>query len=388
MFSHERDASKGIELIKFAEREGKADLSICMEKFIFSDGFRTARKCGAVGRVDKPLFNIDKLREQIEYARENKSEKLRRERFVAQNLRPDELRKYPDGVVLSAKHRAEIAELAESYSMPGMIYGEPGSGRREMGRLLHRIRMQEEGLSLPMVIVNCEHIKGRQGDAILFGAVAEGFPEAKCDKEGALAFAGEGILFLSEVDHLSPSSQKRLLRFLQDGSYQNEGDTHWWALNKVQVIASSSQSCARLLASGKLDRELHLCLRRYHSIKMESLRSRPGDLEALISLYFKKHGGMTSYKEIPKLAQVFKKHRLPGNIGEMYQVLEFLKMGCDQEDVPITATEGLQLCDGYLELMGLLQYNKGKKFQDLHMGDYPAVRFDIDRQPHWVPFYG
>ena len=145
----------------------------------------------------------------------------------------------------------QIEKMARS-DAPILIQGETGSGKELAARAILRRSARRAG---PLVAVNCGAIPDGLIETELFGHSQGAFTDAKQARAGAIAQAQGGVLFLDEIDTLSPKGQVTLLRFLQDFRYRPVGNCKEIVAD-LRVIAASNQPLQGLVEDGRFRRDL------------------------------------------------------------------------------------------------------------------------------------
>ena len=172
-----------------------------------------------------------------------------------------------------------LPRIAESDSTV-LIEGETGTGKEVVARAIHDLGRRR---SRPFVAVNCGALPDTLLESELFGYVAGAFTGASRDKPGRFALAEGGTLFLDEIGEVSPALQVRLLRFLQERTYEPLGGTRTLSAD-VRLIAATNRGRAALVEEGSVRRDLFY---RVHVVKLEipPLRRRREDIPLLVERF-------------------------------------------------------------------------------------------------------
>ncbi len=144
-----------------------------------------------------------------------------------------------------------LPDIAESESTV-LIRGESGTGKELVARAIHNTSPRAER---PLVIVNCAAIPDTLLESELFGHKAGSFTDARRDRIGRFAMAHGGTIFLDEIGDVSPALQARLLRVLQDGTYEPLGATRTEKAD-VRVVAATNRDLEAMVASGEFRSDL------------------------------------------------------------------------------------------------------------------------------------
>ena len=144
---------------------------------------------------------------------------------------------------------AELVDVAQSTAPAVLLHGETGTGKEAAARLVHELGHTRSG---PFVIVHAGAIIETLSGSELFGHRKGAFTGADRDREGAIARANGGSLFLDEIGELKPGLQTELLRVLQDGTYNAVGDDRLRA-SRFRLIAATHRSLDEMVESVLFD---------------------------------------------------------------------------------------------------------------------------------------
>jgi len=198
---------------------------------------------------------------------------------------------------------------------PVLILGENGTGKEMVARALHRRSRQSSG---PFVPINCGAIPENLLESELFGHEKGSFTGAHTQRRGLIETAAGGTLFLDEIGELPASLQVKLLRFLQEKTFQRVGGRQE-IQSDARVIAATNVNPQESVASGKLREDLYFRLA-VVVVNVPPLRERGGDVtlvaKAFLHTYGTQHGkrGLTF---APDALRALTLHRWPGNIREL-----------------------------------------------------------------------
>ncbi|HOP06572.1 MAG TPA: sigma 54-interacting transcriptional regulator [candidate division Zixibacteria bacterium] len=212
-----------------------------------------------------------------------------------------------------------LPSIAESDSTV-LIEGESGTGKELIARAIHDLSKHREG---PVVTINCGALPDTLLEAELFGYKAGAFTDARQDKPGRFALAENGTIFLDEIGDISPALQVRLLRVLQERTYEPLGGTETITTN-ARIITATNQNLEKLVAAGKFRKDLFY---RINVIKLvpPPLRERKEDIPLLIN-HFLDHFSSLKGKLIteisPAALSILMDHDYPGNIRELQNIIE------------------------------------------------------------------
>ncbi len=255
----------------------------------------------------------------------------------------EELRKAAEGRatfhhMTSTNHRMrEIFELlpliAESNSTV-LIQGESGTGKELMARAIHELSARARK---PLLALNCGALPDTLLEAELFGHKAGAFTDAKRDRKGRIAAAEGGTLFLDEIGDISPALQVRLLRVIQERTYEPLGSNEPVRAN-VRFIAATHRDLREEAAAGRFREDLYYRLN-VMQIAIPPLRERPEDIPVLARRFLERQ--MTLHdKELrgfsPQAMDALLRHPWPGNIRELENAVEHACVLCRQPQIQVT----------------------------------------------------
>ncbi len=274
-----------------------------------------ATKLGAFDFVEKPL-SLDKTLLVVKNA-------LYQHQLLEENrlLREQVEQKYVmigDSVPMQAL-RQQIAFAAPTNGRV-LIYGENGTGKELVARLLHIHSQRHNGSFVEM---NCAAIPEELIESELFGHVKGSFTGASEDKDGKFAQADAGTLFLDEVGDMSPKTQAKVLRVLEEQRFTPVGGNT--AVNvDVRVIASTNKNLEQEIEKGNFREDLYYRLN-VLPFQLPPLRERREDISPLI-LYFLDDFARKYGRKPPsirrKAMEILESYPWPGNVRELRNISE------------------------------------------------------------------
>ncbi len=202
---------------------------------------------------------------------------------------------------------------------PVLIAGESGTGKELVARGIHLASTERD---CPFVAVNCTALAQGVLESELFGHVKGAFTGAFADRPGRLELAGKGTLFLDEIAEIPMELQAKLLRVLQERTYERVGDARPMPL-EARVIAATHRDLAQMVAKGTFREDLYYRLR-VVEITLPPLRDRVNDIpvlvEGLLAKINRDLGKDVRYVTPAALAKLGA-HSWPGNIRELENTL-------------------------------------------------------------------
>ncbi len=213
-----------------------------------------------------------------------------------------------------------LPRIADSDSSV-LIQGETGTGKEVLARAIHELSKRREG---PFVAVNCGALPDALLESELFGYKSGAFTGANKDKPGRFALASGGTLLLDEIGELSQALQVRLLRVLQEKSFEPLGATRAQDAN-VRVIAATNRDLDAMVSSGAFRQDLYY---RIKVIKLElpPLRQRREDIPLLVEHFIAKFNaeqGKLVAGPSPDVLSILMAHDYPGNLRELRNIIEY-----------------------------------------------------------------
>ena len=201
-----------------------------------------------------------------------------------------------------------------------VIFGESGTGKELIANAIHE---RSERKDKPMVRVNCGAIPRELFESEFFGHTKGAFTGAMKDRIGRFELADRGTLFLDEVGEIPLDLQSKLLRVLQEGSFERVGDERTRAVN-VRLIAASNRDLKAEVQAKRFREDLYFRLN-VVPIEAPPLRERLEDVPQLAA-HFIKLAGQKLKRKTPKLTQAnvlqLQRYFWPGNIRELQNIID------------------------------------------------------------------
>ncbi|MFC1531032.1 sigma 54-interacting transcriptional regulator [Gemmatimonadota bacterium] len=223
-----------------------------------------------------------------------------------------------------------IIELLRDNDSTVLITGESGTGKELVARALHSTSHRSDG---PFVAVNCAAIPSELLESELFGHVRGAFTGAVRDRVGRFELADGGTLFLDEIGDLALGLQAKILRFLQEHTFERVGDTRTRRVD-VRVIAATHVDLVRAVAERKFREDLYYRLR-VVPMEIPPLRDRREDLELLIRFFLDQIGRERgrSLRLAPSASRALLTYGWPGNVRELQNALEYSTTVCEGQTI-------------------------------------------------------
>ncbi len=272
-------------------------------------------KLGAVDFLEKPvelqelLEKVEKHLEDIEIEEDVKE--------VSENL--EELPINFDLYIGSSpplKEAVSVAKRVAITSWPVLLWGETGTGKELMARLIHELSPRRDK---PFITVNCAALPESLFESELFGHVKGSFTGAHKDKKGMFTIADKGTIFLDEIGEMPLQLQAKLLRVLQEHTITPVGGTQVQKVD-VRVVSATNRNLKEMIKQGTFREDLYYRLNVFE-IELPPLRERKEDIPELVEFFIKKYSSRPikiSDAAMDKLV----KYRWPGNVRELEHTIQ------------------------------------------------------------------
>lgn len=203
---------------------------------------------------------------------------------------------------------------------PLLIMGENGTGKELIAETLHANSRRR---TAPFVKVNLGGISRSLFESEMFGHRKGAFTGATADREGRFAVADKGTIFLDEIGELDANSQVKLLRVLQEHSFEMLGDSRTRHVD-IRVVCATNADLPAMVADGRFREDLFYRINLI-TVTLPPLRERPGDIPALVRHFaagFCRANGMEAPEIAPDAMASLRGLPYPGNIRELKNLVE------------------------------------------------------------------
>src|SRR5450759_972282 len=310
--------SDGLEVLRTAKALHPSTAVILMTAFGSVTTAVEAMKSGAFDFVQKP-FEIEEMEVKIEKALE-----LRRMRHELDYLRHTQNDIYEfDRIIGSSGALAKVLTVVRKVAKSNttvLIRGETGTGKELIAGAIHHNSLRA---SRNFVRVNCAALQENLLEAELFGHERGAFTGADKQRIGRFEQADGGSLFLDEIGDMSPSTQAKILRVLQEHEFERLGGTRTLRVD-VRLIAATNRDLSAMVRDGHFREDLYYRLK-VVLIEMPPLRHRKDDIVPLADTFIRKFSAELK-KKIDGLDQdaqkMLMRYNWPGNIRELENTIE------------------------------------------------------------------
>ncbi|HCS4662062.1 TPA: sigma-54-dependent transcriptional regulator [Escherichia coli] len=215
-----------------------------------------------------------------------------------------------------------ISRIAPSPSSV-MVVGESGTGKEVVARAIHKLSGR---WNKPFIAINCAAIPEQLLESELFGYVKGAFTGASANgKTGLIQAANTGTLFLDEIGDMPLMLQAKLLRAIEAREILSIGASSPIQVD-IRIISATNQNLAQFIAEGKFREDLFYRLN-VIPITLPPLRERQEDIELLVHYFLHLHTrrlGSVYPGIAPDVVEILRKHRWPGNLRELSNLMEYL----------------------------------------------------------------
>jgi DNA-binding NtrC family response regulator len=275
-------------------------------------------KIGAFDFVQKP-FEIEEMELKIEKAIE-----LRHLKHQVDYLRHEQQEVYDFDRIVGAsgalQHVLTIVKKVARSNSTVLIKGETGTGKELIAGAIHH---NSHRANRAFVKVNCAALQENLLESELFGHEKGAFTSADKQRIGRFEQADGGTLFLDEIGDMSPSTQAKILRVLQEHEFERLGGTRTLRVD-VRIIAATNCNLSQMVQEGRFREDLFYRLN-VVSVETPPLRDRKEDIPALAEFFVRRFSGELKKKVEgidPEALKVLMRHHWPGNIRELENVVE------------------------------------------------------------------
>ncbi len=311
----EMEPVNGLELLKTLRERNNDAIPLLITGYGTLSGAVSAIHSGAFDYLSKP-FRPPLIRQSVRRAVGHWRTRLKRgfEEPASQAL-PSLVGCSP--VMVNVYRTLALASLSDSNVL---ILGESGTGKELVARAIYQYSTRKNA---PFVPVNCSSLSESLLESELFGHVKGSFTGAIANKAGLFDSANGGTLFLDEIGDISPGTQVRLLRALQEGEIKPVGSTEAHKVD-VRVIAATHRDLRERVEEGLFREDLYYRLK-VLEIEIPPLRARLEDLPSLVQFFIRrhqngKHGGSVTLS--PEALTALKSRFWPGNVRELEHAVQ------------------------------------------------------------------
>ncbi len=308
----------GVEVLKRVHGINPDIDVIMMTAFGSVESAVEAMRAGAVDYLMKPI-DLDQLELVLARALEHKQ-------LVSENrlLREQLAERFKFEQIISVSEAMEvalnIAGRAASSKATLLITGESGTGKELIARAIHQASPRKDA---PFVAVNCAALAENLLESELFGHEKGAFTGADRLRKGRFELAEKGTLFIDEVGEMPLTTQVKLLRVLQEQTFERVGGTESIKVD-IRIVAATNRNLEEMIEAGRFRDDLYYRLNVVR-IHIPPLRQRKADIPLLVDYFLKKYA-TENKKNIVSVSREamdhLMKYEYPGNVRELENIIE------------------------------------------------------------------
>jgi DNA-binding NtrC family response regulator len=333
----------GIEVLREVKRVDAQCPVIVMTAFGTVEGAVEAMRIGAYDFIEKPI-DLDRLTLLLHRCQEHRS------LFYENLLLKDEFRRRL-GVPAIIGESSAISEVSKQVQKVAptdstvLLLGESGTGKELFARAVHQLSTRRER---PFVAINCAAIPETLLENELFGHEKGAYTGASSRQIGKFELAEGGTIFLDEIGDLPLALQSKILRVLQEKTFERIGGNRT-ARADVRVVCATNQDLQRAVSDGRFREDLFYRIHVF-PITIPPLRARREDIRPLVDYFlerFRREMGRPALKISDAARSVLADYHWPGNVRELENCIERAAILCegntiDQRDLIIAPEPGDQ----------------------------------------------
>ena len=326
----------GVEILQDLLRQFPDLFVVMMTAFGSINSAVTAIKLGARDYLTKPP-DLNRLKAMLQDA--TAAAEKAREASGASSPSSSPSKKRPGGPIRMLgesdainRIRAMIAGVAPTEATV-LILGESGTGKEVVARAIHDQSRRKSG---PFVALNMAAMPRELVESTLFGHEKGAFTGADQPQEGLVEAADQGTLFLDEIGEMDISLQAKLLRFLQERTFQRVGSSKLKSVD-VRIVSATNRDPMEQVRKGQLREDLYYRLN-VVPIVMPPLRERTGDV-AILARHFLAIAATRNHKDVrdfrPEALAVLASYAWPGNVRQLENLVERLVIFTQGQEIGV-----------------------------------------------------
>jgi len=287
---------------------------VLMTGFATVDQAVEAMRLGATNYIQKPFRNENLVRMVDTFARLLALE--------AENLSLRAQLKHGDfeGIVGNSETMRVVFERVRTVAptdVTVLIQGESGTGKERIAQAVHRLSTRKDG---PFIALSCAALPETLLEAELFGFEKGAFTDARKERRGRFELADKGTFFLDDIDDMPLAVQVKLLRVLQERSFERLGSEETRNID-IRIVAATKLPLRELVRAGKFREDLFYRIQVVPVI-LPPLRERKGDVPLLVAALIERHGRGRRYS-VPRTGMaLLERYPWPGNVRELENAIQ------------------------------------------------------------------
>ena len=307
----------GLEVLKRSKMINEGTVGLVMTAYGTVESAVDAMKAGAYDYVLKP-FDLEEMEMKVERAIEHRRLLARIEAYDRSEIVPRF-----ENIVGESPQMKEVFRTIEKVARSNatvLVLGETGVGKELVAEALHRNSSRSDR---PFVKMNCAALHESLLESELFGHERGAFTGADRQRTGRFELANEGTLFLDEIGNMTPSTQTKVLRVLQEREFERLGGSRTVKVD-VRLVAATNKNLEEAIQRGEFREDLYYRLN-VVSVNVPPLRERKEDIVPLASHFIDRFAKELK-KDVrglePAAVRALKRHTWPGNIRELENTVE------------------------------------------------------------------
>ena len=336
------DEIDGLTILEEAKKNDKKTEVILVTAYATIDTCKDAIKRGAYDYLVKPIdisqlrTLVSRLLSLVSRRSENESRGSKGEFYFA-GVRGDN--PMMEGIF-------EVLRRVSPTNISVLVEGQSGTGKELLARAIHNNSRRWNKQFRP---VNCAGLTETLLESELFGHAKGAFTGAANDRKGLFEVADKGTLFLDEIGDMTPNSQAKLLRVLEDGIVVPVGSNKPVAVD-VRIISATNQNLPELIDQKKFRQDLYFRIKGVN-ISLPALRDRREDIPAFIDYFLDEAAGEVGSKVsgiTDEALKILTGYEWPGNIRQLRNCIRTMVVMCDRDkldvsDIPLEISKRPQL---------------------------------------------
>jgi DNA-binding NtrC family response regulator len=319
----------GLEILQASRKNNPRTEVIVLTGYGSVETAVAAMKAGAIDYLTKPIDTEELL---LAIGRAVERQRLKSE---VKRLRSEVERDFdPGAIVATSEVMSDVLDMVKKVAPTDavvLIAGESGTGKELIARAIHQNSDRKDEVFIP---INCGALPESLLESELFGHVKGAFTGATTNKKGLFEEADGGTLFLDEIGEMTPPTQVKLLRVLQDGEVRRVG-SNVGVSTDVRIVAATNQNLQENIKNGSFREDLYYRLQ-VILIAMPPLRERRDEILPIANHYlngFRKKFKKPVEEFSPAAINALEKHHWPGNVRELINAVERAVILCQKNKV-------------------------------------------------------
>ena len=325
-----------------------------------------AMKEGASDYILKPVDNsrlLEAVRRSIELARLRRDNAYLRRELIANVYSHDIVTRDPRYISL-----LELADRVKDSEATVLLTGESGTGKEVMARYIHFTGSRRDK---PFVGINCAALSESLLLSELFGHERGSFTGAVERRLGKFELAHRGTLFLDEIGDMSPQVQSKLLRVLEESSFERVGGTKSIEVD-IRVIAATNKDLGELMRRGEFRDDLYYRIN-IVNLRLPPLRERRDDIPHLVNYFIAKYAAKYNRPVIdatPEVVELWTGHDWPGNVRELQNAVNQAVLLCRGRTIDLAT---LAVAQGQIGSIARVRAECGEA-QDVGLSSFTTLK--------------